>query len=124
MEVGIGHHGEPGLEVVPLETAAQMAKRMTDIILPDLPFKAGDEVVVLVSGLGSTPLMELYILFNEVAKILGEKRIRIYRPYVGNLLHVAGDGRRDPDAHEARRGPQACIDFEADSMGLRQFGRR
>ena len=39
MEVGIGHHGEPGLEVVPLETAAdEMARRMTDIILPDLPF--------------------------------------------------------------------------------------
>jgi len=121
MEVGIGHHGEPGLEVVALETAAQMARRMTDIILPDLPFKAHDEVVVLISGLGSTPLMELYILYNEVEKIFAEKQIRIYRPYVGNYftsLEMAGVTltvmKLDADL-------KACIDFEADSMGLCQF---
>ena len=62
MEVGIGHHGEPGIEVVPIETADKMAKRMTDIVLPDYPFEVGDEVVVLVSGLGATPVMELYVL--------------------------------------------------------------
>ena len=63
-------------------------------------------MVVLISGLGSTPLMELYILYNEVEKILREKQIRIYRPYVGNLLHVAGDGRRHADGHEARCGAE------------------
>ena len=88
MEVGIGHHGEPGLEVAPLETAAQMAKRMTDIILPDLPFQSGAEVVVLVSGLGSTPVMELYIVFNEVVKFLSAKGIKVIPP--GELL------RREP----------------------------
>ena len=51
MEVGIGHHGEPGIEVCPLETADKMAKRMVDVVLPDYPFEAGDEVAVLVSGL-------------------------------------------------------------------------
>ena len=70
MEIGIGHHGEPGIEVAPLESAEQIARRMCDVILPDLPFKSGDEVVVLVSGLGSTPLMEQYILYGEVEKIL------------------------------------------------------
>ena len=49
MEIGIGHHGEPGIEVAPLESAEQIARRMCDVILPDLPFKSGDEVVVLVS---------------------------------------------------------------------------
>ncbi len=124
MEVGIGHHGEPGLEVVALETAAQMARRMTEIILPDLPFNAHDEVVVLISGLGSTPLMELYILYNEVEKIFGKKQLRIYRPYVGNYftsLEMAGVTltvmKLDADL-------KACIDYEADSMGLRQFARR
>ena len=68
MEVGIGHHGEPGIEVVPLETAAQMAKRMVNIVLPDYPFVSGDEVAVLVSGLGATPVMELYVLYQEVEK--------------------------------------------------------
>jgi dihydroxyacetone kinase-like protein len=57
MEVGIGHHGESGIEVTALEPADKMAARMVDIILPDLPFRSGDEVVVLMSGLGATPLM-------------------------------------------------------------------
>ena len=86
MEVGIGHHGEPGIEVCPLEIAGQMAKRMVDIVVPDYPFRAGDETVVLVSGLGATPLMELYVLFNEIEKLLKERNIRIYKSYVGNLF--------------------------------------
>ena len=86
MEVGIGHHGEPGIEVCELETADKMAKRMTDIVLPDYPFEEGDEVVVLVSGLGATPVMELYVLYNEIEKILGEKKIKIHRSYVGNYF--------------------------------------
>lgn len=86
MEVGIGHHGEPGIEVCPLESAAQMAKRMTDIVLPDYPIEEGDDVVVLVSGLGATPIMELYVLFDEISKILGEKNIHIHKSYVGNYF--------------------------------------
>ena len=86
MEVGIGHHGEPGIEVCPLESAAGMAKRMTDIVLPDYPFGEGDEVVVLVSGLGATPVMELYVLYNEIEKILSEKKIRVHKAYVGNYF--------------------------------------
>jgi phosphoenolpyruvate---glycerone phosphotransferase subunit DhaK len=121
MEVGIGHHGEPGLEVVPLETARQMARRMTDIILPDLPFAGGDEVTVLVSGLGSTPVSELYVLYREVAEILDAKRIRVRRPYVGNYftsLEMAGVTLTvmKLDAELA-----ACMDHEADSVGFRQF---
>ncbi len=86
MEVGIGHHGEPGIEVCPLETAKQMAGRMLDIIVPDYPFASGDETAVLVSGLGATPVMELYVLYNEVERILGETGIRVYKSYVGNYF--------------------------------------
>jgi dihydroxyacetone kinase-like protein len=67
MEIGIGHHGEPGIEVADLEPAAKVAERMCEVILPDLPFVKGDEVVVLISGLGATPVMELYILFQPWA---------------------------------------------------------
>jgi dihydroxyacetone kinase-like protein len=123
MEVGIGHHGEPGLAVVPLETAAQMAKRMTDIILPDLPFQANDEVVVLISGLGSTPLMELYILFNEVEKILSGKQIHIYRPYVGNFFTSLEMAGVTLTLMKLDSSLKTCIDYEADSMGFHQFGR-
>lgn len=123
MEVGIGHHGEPGIEVTKLETSKQIAKRMTDIILPDLPFKKGDEVVVLVSGLGATPLLELYILYSDIFDILTEKGLKVYMPYVGNYftsLEMAGATltimKLDDELKE-------CIDYEADSMGLRQFKR-
>ena len=120
MEVGIGHHGEPGIEVVPIETAAQMAKRMTDVVLPDYPFEAGDEVVVLVSGLGATPVMELYVLYNEIDKILQEKGIKTHRAYVGNYftsLEMSGATltvmRLDEELKE-------LIDMPAYSMGLKQ----
>jgi dihydroxyacetone kinase-like protein len=124
MEVGIGHHGEPGLEIAPIETAAQMAKRMTDIILPDLPFAAGDEVVVLISGLGSTPLMELYILFHEVVKILDAKQITVYRPYVGNYFTSLEMAGVTLTIMKLDASLKQCIDCEADSMGLRQFGKK
>lgn len=86
MEIGIGHHGEPGIEVAPLESAADMAKRMVSIILSDFEYQENDEVVVLVSGLGATPVMELYVLFSEVSKILNKKKIMIHEALVGNYF--------------------------------------
>jgi dihydroxyacetone kinase-like protein len=112
------------LEIAPIETAAQMAKRMTDIILPDLPFNAGDEVVVLISGLGSTPLMELYILFQEVTKILDAKQIKVYRPYVGNYFTSLEMAGVTLTIMKLDASLKQCIDCEADSMGLRQFGKK
>ncbi len=121
MEVGIGHHGEPGIEVAPLESAGQIARRMCDVILPDLPFKSGDEVVVLVSGLGSTPLMEQYILYGEVEKILESKGIKVHKSLVGNYftsLEMAGATlsvmRLDDELKE-------CFDYEADAVSFKQF---
>lgn len=122
MEVGIGHHGEPGIEIADLETSAQIAQRLCDIVLPDLPFSSGDQVVVLVSGLGSTPLMEQYIFYADVLKILKEKGISVYRPYVGNYftsLEMAGITLTMMKVDDELK---RCIDWEADSMGLRQFG--
>lgn len=121
MEVGIGHHGEPGLEVVPLETSKQIAKRMADIILPDLPFQSGDDVTVLISGLGSTPPMEQFILFNEVKSLLDEAGINVYRPYVGDYftsLEMAGVTLTIMKMDEELK---SCIDYAAESWGLTQF---
>jgi phosphoenolpyruvate---glycerone phosphotransferase subunit DhaK len=86
MEVGIGHHGEPGIKVDDLKSADEMAQIALDYILPDLPFNSGDEVVVLISGLGATPVMELYIVYRKLAELLGQAGISIYRPYVGNYF--------------------------------------
>lgn len=120
MEVGIGHHGEPGIETVPLEKAADMAKRMTDIILRDYPYQDGEETVVLVSGLGATPVMELYVLFGEVEKILQKAGIHIYRSYVGNYftsLDMMGASLTMLKVDEELK---TLIDMPAYSMGLKQ----
>lgn len=86
MEMGIGHHGEPGVAVCATASAAQMAQQMLDMVLPDLPFGAGDRVAVLVSGLGATPLMEQYILYAEVARRLQAAGITVAFNRVGNLF--------------------------------------
>ena len=121
MELGIGHHGEPGIQVTELKSADEMAQMMLDIILPDYPFVAGDEVTVLVSGLGATPVMELYILYNKIEEILTEKGIKVHRSYVGNYftsLEMMGATltitKMDDELRE-------LIDDEADCMGLKQF---
>ncbi len=86
MEMGIGHHGEPGVEVLPTRPARDMADLMLDRILPDLPFAEGDDLAVLVSGLGATPVMELYILYDRVAGVLEGRGMTIRQPFVGNLF--------------------------------------
>lgn len=122
MELGIGHHGEPGIEVVSLGTADEIAEKMLDIIVPDQPLTTGDEVAVLVSGLGATPVMELYIVFNRVYDLLKEKGIKVYRSYVGNYftsLEMMGVTlsimKLDDELKE-------LIDMEVETMGLTQFG--
>lgn len=86
MEIGIGHHGEPGMKVAPLGSAKDIAKIMTDIVIPDYPFERGDETAILVSGLGATPIMELYVLYNELEKLIKCKGIKIHKAYVGNYF--------------------------------------
>lgn len=121
MEVGIGHHGEPGIEVCPLESAAEMAKRMVDIVVPDYPFEAGDEVVVLVSGLGATPVMELYVLYDEIDKILAEKGIKTYKAYVGNYFTSLEMMGATLTVMKLDDELKQLIDMPVDSMGLKQF---
>jgi dihydroxyacetone kinase-like protein len=86
MEVGIGHHGEPGVEVRATLPAREMADMMLDHDLPDLPFARGDDLAVLISGLGATPIMELYILYDRISEVLTGKGMKIVQPFVGNYF--------------------------------------
>ncbi|BEI12278.1 dihydroxyacetone kinase subunit DhaK [Edwardsiella ictaluri] len=86
MEVGIGHHGEPGIRVEPLRPAAEMAETMLHAVMAELALVPGSEVAVLVSGLGATPVMELYIYYDAVARRLEAQGIAIHRCYVGNYF--------------------------------------
>lgn len=122
MEVGIGHHGEPGVQVTDLKSANEMARLCLDIILPDLPFQRGDETVVLVSGLGATPVMELYIFFNDVVEILKEQGITIHRSYVGNYFTSLEMMGVTLTLMKVDKELKTLIDLECSSMGLTQFG--
>ena len=86
MEVGVGIHGEPGRSREKLRPAAEIVATALDAILADHELDAGDEVIVLVNGLGGTPLIELYVAFAEVAAILAAQGVRIARSLVGNYV--------------------------------------
>lgn len=86
MEVGIGHHGEPGVRVEPLKSADEVARSMCAIVLDDHKLPAGSEVVVLVSGLGATPLNELYILNDTIEREITARGLTIHRTFVGNYF--------------------------------------
>ena len=82
MEIGVGLHGEPGRQRTKLMPADEIVGLMTQNCLDDLPFKAGDEVAVMVNGLGGTPLMEQYIAYNKVAQMLKDAGIKVFKSYV------------------------------------------
>lgn len=120
MEVGIGHHGEPGIKVADLATADEMAEMSLEVILPDLPFRESDQVVVLVSGLGATPTMELYIFYNRVEDVLREKGIEVYRPYVGDYFTSLDMMGVTLTVMKVDEELKKLIDLDCASMGLTQ----
>jgi len=86
MEVGIGHHGEPGTRVEPLTSATAVADDMVALVLADHALPAGTEVAVLVSGLGATPVNELYVLYDRMADRIEAAGLKIHRGLVGNYF--------------------------------------
>ena len=93
MEIGMGIHGEPGIQRGPLRNADEIVVQMTNKILQDLPYKKGDEVSVLINGLGATPKEELYIMAGKLHGILKENGIQVFNTYVGEFatsMEMAG----------------------------------
>jgi phosphoenolpyruvate---glycerone phosphotransferase subunit DhaK len=86
IEVGIGIHGEPGRQRLPLRPARAVADLMLDPILADLDFSGDDGVILFVNSMGATPLIELYVVYHEVATILDKAGIRIARSLVGPYI--------------------------------------
>ncbi len=86
MEIGIGIHGEPGRRRVKLASAAEVTEMLATPIIEDLGLKAGDQVLAFVNGMGGTPLIELYIVFDALQRILHGKNVTITRNLVGNYI--------------------------------------
>ncbi|MCR4590521.1 MAG: dihydroxyacetone kinase subunit DhaK [Lachnospiraceae bacterium] len=93
MAFGMGIHGEPGVWNGPVKTAKELAEEAVKEILDDMPVSSGEEVCILLNGLGATSLEELYILSGNVSGILKDKGIKIYRTFVGEYatsMEMAG----------------------------------
>jgi dihydroxyacetone kinase-like protein len=86
MEIGIGIHGEPGRRRVPLAPAREIAEMLVEPVLADLDFTGGDGVIAFVNGMGGTPLLELYLMYAEVAALLEKAGVSVARNLVGNYI--------------------------------------
>jgi dihydroxyacetone kinase len=122
MEVGMGIHGEPGINRTKLAPASEIASQLVSTLLQDLSLTTGDEVAMLVNGLGATSLEELFIMNREVHELLHQANIRIHRTYVGEYatsLEMAGCSvsllKLDDEL-------KALLDAPADSPFFKQFG--
>ena len=86
MEIGIGIHGEPGRKRMKMATADEITEMLTSPIVSDLGLKSGDQVIAMVNGMGGTPLIELYIVYNKLNEILKGQGVSIARRLVGNYI--------------------------------------
>lgn len=93
IEIGMGIHGEPGIKRGEMKTSQDIAEKLTMAVLEDAEVKSGDRIAILVNGLGSTSREELYVLYNDVKKILDAQGVTVVKPYVGEYttsLEMAG----------------------------------
>ena len=121
MEIGMGIHGEPGIIRSKLASADDVTMTLMEKIISDIPYVSGDEVAVLVNGLGATPLMELYVVNRKVAEILSDRGIKVHRTYVGEYmtsLEMAGCSVSLLKLDDELR---ALLDYPADTPGFKQF---
>jgi dihydroxyacetone kinase-like protein len=86
MEIGIGIHGEPGRERKPMATAAEIVEQLATPIVDDLPYGDGDRVLAFVNSMGGTPLIELYVVYNELRQLLEGRGITIARNLIGPYI--------------------------------------
>jgi phosphoenolpyruvate---glycerone phosphotransferase subunit DhaK len=86
MEIGVGIHGEPGRRRVALEPADVVTEMLMEPILDDLPFRAGDDVLLFVNGMGGSPLAELYVVYRKAHEIAGKHGLKVTRSLVGDYI--------------------------------------
>jgi dihydroxyacetone kinase-like protein len=86
MEIGIGIHGEPGSKRMPLQPASEIVRQLTGPVFAEQPFQQGGPVLAFVNGLGGTPLIELYVVYNELSKLCTERGLTIERNLIGSYM--------------------------------------
>ena len=120
MEIGLGHHGEPGIEKTTIRTAKETVQVIMKNILKEGLYQSDDEVVVLVNGLGATSQMELYIINKEVDAILNENNIKTYKSYIGNFITSMEMGGFSVTLMKVDETLKSCIDHPVDCPNFKE----
>ncbi|MFZ0092260.1 MAG: dihydroxyacetone kinase subunit DhaK [Solirubrobacteraceae bacterium] len=112
MEMGVGIHGEPGRRREKLANADAIVDELVEAVASDLPFQSGDNVALMINGLGGTPISELYIVYGRAHRQLADRGITVTRSYVGEYctsLDMAGASvtlvRLDDELNELLHAP-------------------
>lgn len=121
VEIGMGIHGEPGTHREKIQNADKIVDHMLGKILDEEIYHTKDEVAVLINGLGSTPLMELYIANHRVKSVLDEKGIKIYKTFVGNYMTSLEMGGFSITLLKLDLELKELLDAKADTPALKQF---
>ena len=121
VEIGIGIHGEPGTHKEKSSTAAETVDQMLDKILAEGIYGKGDEVAVMVNGMGATPLSELYICNLEVSKVLADKGIVVKKTLVGNYMTSLDMAGFSITLLKLDDELEALLNAPADTPAFRQF---
>ena len=119
MEFGIGHHGEPGINVQKLKPAKEIANDMAKAVIDDLEPADGDEVAVLLSGLGATPIMELYVLYDEIEAYLKEQGVSIYKVLIGDYVTSLDMNGAALTVMKLDEELKELLDYDAKAPGLK-----
>lgn len=122
MEYGVGIHGEPGIKREKVISADEVAKRMVDSLAAELELGDGSEATVLINGFGATPLMELYLLNNAVARELSERNITVYRTFVGNFMTSIDMAGASVSLLRMNDQLKELIDAESDAAAFKVSG--
>ena len=123
IEIGLGIHGEPGVTKGRIKTANELVEHiLIDYILKDSPINSGEEVSVLINGLGATPLMEQFIISRKVNDILAKKGIKIYSTNVGNFMTAIEMAGFSVSVLKLDAELKKFLDARANTVAWRNFG--
>ena len=123
IEIGIGIHGEPGIRREKIKTADDVADELLLKILDDLPYSAGDDVAVMINGMGGTPQMELFIVSRHVASVLKNKGIKVYKTVVGEYMTSLEMQGASITLLKLDNELKELLDAPGDSIAFKSFGR-
>lgn len=117
-EIGLGIHGEPGIERVKMQNANTFTKLLFNKLLKEFEYKKEDKFVVLVNGLGETTLIELFIINNYLQDLLKENNIIIYKTFVGNYMTSLDMGGFSITLLKIDEEMEKLIDFKQDTIAF------